>query len=88
MSGLINYNYVEIAISAFNDHVLEPAEISLETVEGHGYAAGFNGYPWLAPQVIKATPILLQGWNKGWKAALERDQKSEAAKRFAEKSAK
>jgi hypothetical protein len=88
MSGLINYDYVEVAISAFNDHVLEPNEISLETVEGHGFSAGFHGYPWVAPDVIKATPVLLKGWNAGWKAACERDQKAEAAKRLAEKSEK
>lgn len=88
MSGLINYDYVEVAISAFNDHVLEPGEISLETVEGHGYSAGFHGYPWGTPDVIKTTPVLLKGWNAGWKAACERDQKEEAAKRLAEKSAK
>ena len=31
---------------------------------------------------------MLKGWNAGWKAACERDQKEEAAKRLAEKSAK
>lgn len=88
MSGLINYDYVEVAISAWNDHVLEPMEISLETVEGYGFHAGFNGYPSQTPDVIKQTPVLLKGWNAGWNAALERDKKQEAAKRDAEKLAK
>lgn len=87
MSGLINYDYLEVAIAAFNDHVLEPEEISLETVEGHAFSAGFHGYPYKAPSVVKTTPVLLKGWNEGWKAAYERDRKSEAAKRAAAKAA-
>lgn len=81
MSGLINYDYVEVAISALNDHFIEPDVISLETVEGHAFSAGFYGYPWEAPAVIKATPVLLKGWNEGWQAALKRDQIVLAAER-------
>lgn len=75
MSGLENYDHIEVAIEAYNLNTLEPESISLETVKGSGWEAGFNAYPHNSPpKQITLTPILKEGWDEGWKAALDLDR--------------
>lgn len=71
MSGLQNYDHIEVAIEIYNLNILEPESISLETVKGRGWEAGFNAYPHNSPpKQITLTPIL----KEGWKAALDLDR--------------
>ena len=88
MSGLINYDHIEVAIEAFNLNQLEPESISAETVKGRAWEAGFSAYPFNAPpKQITLTPILNEGWEEGWQAALVRDRESARKEREDAKAA-